>query len=826
MNILVIVVFIVATLWIVANLRAPYPAIPLLVTLLLAAIALISGFSFTLLVVAVVVATSLLLLGSAGIRRRFISKPLLQQFRRVLPPMSQTEADALNAGTVWWDGELFRGRPRWPRLLEIPRPALSPEEQAFLDGPVAQLCAMLDDWQITHHDRDLPEPVWKFIRENGFFGMIIPKRFGGLGFSALAHSAVIVKLASRSLVAAVTVMVPNSLGPGKLLLRYGTDSQKSHYLPLLARGDEIPCFALTGPEAGSDAASLSDRGVVCYQRFRGHETLGIRLNWEKRYITLGPVATLICLAFVLEDPECLLSEEKTPGITLALIPRDTQGVEIGRRHVTLDVPFQNGPNTGRDVFIPIDWIIGGQDGAGEGWPMIVESLAEGRGISLPALAVGAGKLVSRYTGAYARIRKQFGIPIGRFEGVEESLARIAGLTYQMDAARLLTLSALDAGENPSVISAIVKYHLTERYRQIVNDAMDIQGGSGICLGPGNLLGRAYQAVPISITVEGANILTRSMIIFGQGAIRCHPYILGEMAAANSEDETSAIAAFDKKIYKHSAYILGNMAQSLLLGVTRGLFTPSPASGASRRYFKQLNWMCIAFALCADVTMITLGGSLKRKERLSARLGDVLSELYIMSAVLKHFSDEGEQEEDVPLLRWACDDSLYRIQEALRALFRNLPSLPLRVLLRLLVFPTGYPYNQPCDTLGHQAAAVLIANSATRERLTQGIHISRDPEEKAGQLELALELADESERIQGILDGAQKSGLVSGNSLESLLAQSVAGGIITHEERAILNSMEQLRRRIIAVDAFEDYGKSGYRGCPSWAAFKEDPSKPR
>ncbi|MCB1858938.1 MAG: acyl-CoA dehydrogenase [Gammaproteobacteria bacterium] len=809
-----------ASIWVVGNLRAPNPAIPLLIVLWLLGIGLITGLSFTLLLCALVVAVLLLLFGSNKTRKRVLTKPLLTQFRRVLPAMSDTEAEALNAGTVWWEGELFKGRPQWSKLLKVTSPRLSAEEQEFLDGPVETLCIMLNDWHITYEAKDLPETVWQFIRGHGFFGLIIPKRYGGLEFSAHAHSCVVMKLASRSLVAAVTVMVPNSLGPAKLLLHYGSDHQKNYYLPRLARGDEIPCFALTGPQAGSDAGAVPDRGIVCYQRFQGEETLGVLLNWEKRYITLGPVATVIGLAFRLEDPEGLLGEAIKPGITLALIPRGTQGISIGKRHITLDVPFQNGPISGKDVFIPLEWILGEQQGIGNGWRMIVECLAEGRGISLPALAVGAAKLVSRYTGAYARIRRQFHKPVGRFEGVEEALARIAGLTYQMDAARLLTLAALDTGENPSVISAIVKYHLTERYRQLINDAMDIQGGSGICLGPLNLIGRAYQAVPISITVEGANILTRSMIIFGQGAIRCHPYILDELHAASEKNEETALNAFDRVLFRHGAYILGNMAQSLLLGLSRGRLSRSPVRGLTKTYFRHLNWMSSSFALCADITMITLGGSLKRKERLSARLGDVLSELYIMSAVLKKFRDDGEQPEDLPLLRWACDDSLYRIQEALRSLFRNLPFGPLGWLMRLLVFPSGFPYHQPCDAVGHDAAAVLLSNSSARERLTRGVFLSHGEGERSGQLERALNLVDAAEQIEAVLQEALKSGLITGKSLETRLDQAVAGRLITPAEREVLESMECLRREVITVDSFAAYGET-QKDFPWHSARRQD-----
>ena len=793
-------------IWVMANLRAPYPAVPLVIGLFLLWIAILTGLSLLLVVSATLVAAIVLLLASPRLRKRLVSAPLLKQFRRVLPPMSETEEVAIHAGTVWWDAELFKGRPKWDKLLSQPAPELTNREREFLDGPVEKLCGMLNDWSITHEEKGLPAEIWDYIRGERFFGMTIPRRYGGLGFSALAHSAVVMKLSSRSIAAAVTVMVPNSLGPAKLLLHYGTGQQRDHYLPRLASGDEIPCFALTGPQAGSDAGAIPDRGVVCYRTVDGSKTLGILLNWEKRYITLGPVATLIGLAFKLEDPDLLLGDDPSPGITLALIPRETPGVSIGKRHIPLDIPFQNGPIFGCDVFIPIEAVIGGRDGVGRGWSMLVESLSEGRGISLPALATGAGKLACRFTGAYARIRQQFNTPIGRFEGVEAVLARIAGLTYQMDAARLLTLGAIDSGENPSVISAIVKYHLTERYRQIINDAMDIQGGSGICLGPGNILGRMYQAIPISITVEGANILTRSMIIFGQGAIRCHPYILDELRATGESDLDQALDLFDKSLFRHVSYIIGNMTHSLLLGLVRGRVSSTPLTGPTRRYFQHLNWMSAGFALCADMVMITMGGTLKRKELLSARLGDILSELYLASSVLKHFRDQGSKNEDLPLLEWACEHSLYRIQEAFRALLRNLPFIPLRWLLRLLVFPTGYPYTAPCDSLGHKVAELLLSPSASRERLTAGIYVNKNSAEKIGQLELAMEQADAVEQIEGTLRGALKSGLIKSLSLQELVQQAVSQGILSTVEQHDFETMERLRKKVIQVDSFDDYGK--------------------
>jgi len=735
-------------------------------------------------------------------RRAWITAPLLRTFRRVMPEMSETEKTALNAGNIWWDAELFSGRPDWSRLLRQPPCRLTRREQTFLDGPVQTLCNRLDDWDITHRDQDLPPQIWEFIKQSGMFGMIIPETYGGLGFSAYAHSQVVMKLASRSITAAVTVMVPNSLGPAKLLLRYGTEAQRARYLKRLAKGEEIPCFALTGPRAGSDAGAIPDRGLVTLGDHDGKRVIGIRLNWEKRYITLAPVATLIGLAFKLEDPEHLLGEKTHPGITLALIPRETPGITIGRRHMPLNIPFQNGPIEGKDVFIPLDWVIGGAEGVGLGWHMLVECLSEGRGISLPALSTGAGKACSRYTGAYAAIRRQFGRPIGEFEGIEESLARIAGLTYQMDAARRLTLSALDSGETPSVISAIVKYHLTERYRRVVNDAMDIQGGSGICLGPDNLIGRAYQAIPIAITVEGANILTRGMIIFGQGAIRCHPFLLREFNAAGNPNPETALGEFDDALCSHLAFFLGNVARTLWLGITRGRFSRSPLQGPTKRYFQYLNWLSSAFALSADLALMTLGGALKRKERLSARLGDLLSELYIASAVLKHFHEEGARECDLPLIQWAMDDSLHRLQDTLRTLLRNLPRAPLAWLLRLLTFPTGLPFHPPGDRLDHRVAQIVLHPGEPRDRLTQGIYTTNNLSQRVGQLEQTLLAVAEAAPIRKTLRRACQAGQLRAKNRIALIEEALSIGILSEEERDKLLMAERLSDRVIQVDAFD------------------------
>ena len=723
-------------------------------------------------------------------RRRFLSDRIFATYRRMVPAMSQTEREALDAGTVWWEGELFGGRPDWNRLLAYPRPRLSAEEQAFLDGPTETLCAMLDDWRISHELLDLPPEAWQYIRDNGFLGMIIPKRYGGLEFSALAHSEVVMKLSSRCNAAAVTVMVPNSLGPAELLLHYGTDEQKDHYLPRLAMGIEIPCFALTGPQAGSDASAIPDTGIVCHGEFEGRSNvLGMRITWEKRYITLGPVATLLGLAFKLRDPGHLIGDQESLGITLALIPTATPGVVIGRRHFPLSAAFQNGPNSGTDVFVPIEWVVGGRGGIGQGWRMLMESLAAGRSISLPAQSVAAAKLAARTTGAYARIREQFNLPIGRFEGIEEALARIGGQTYLMDAARCMTAGAVDLGEKPSVPSAIVKYHLTEGMRSVLNDAMDVHGGKGICLGPNNYLGRAYQLVPVAITVEGANILTRSLIIFGQGAIRCHPWVLKEMQAANDPEPDRGAAAFDRALWAHVRFFLSNLGRSFLLGITGGKFTQVPGAPETRRYFQQLNRFAAALALLSDMSMLVLGGELKRREKLSARLGDVLSQLYLCSAALKRFEDQGRPPADLPLLTWALYSAFFKIQVAMDGVLANFPDRALAWVLRILVFPKGLTLNAPTDAMGHAVAQLLLAPSAARDRLTAGIYIPEGGGEIVGRLEVALAAVIEADAVKAAMKNDRQA-------RDGLGATETDTAAIAAVARA-----EALTRAVIDVDDF-------------------------
>lgn len=742
------------------------------------------------------------------IRQRWVTAPLFKIYRRLLPIMSQTERDALEAGTVWWEGELFAGKPDWQTLLNYPQPRLSAEEQNFLDNEVDTLCHLADDWQTTHRHQDLSPEAWAYIKARGFLGMIIPKRYGGLEFSAYAHSQVVAKLASRSSVAAVSVMVPNSLGPAELLLHYGTEAQREYYLPRLARGEEIPAFALTSPQAGSDAASIPDVGFVCKGMWNGQEVLGMRVTWEKRYITLGPICTLLGLAFRLYDPDHLLGETEDIGITCALVPRDTPGVNIGRRHWPLNAVFQNGPNWGEDVFMPLDWIIGGPKMAGHGWRMLMECLAAGRSISLPASTTGMAKLAVRATGGYARVRSQFKTPIGKFEGIEEALTRMGGYTYMMDAARMMTAGAIDLGEKPSVVSAIVKYHVTEMGRVVVNDAMDVLGGKGICLGPNNFMARAYQQIPIGITVEGANILTRSLIIFGQGAIRCHPYVLKEMAAARNTDRDQGLLEFDRALWAHVGFAVKNMFRSLGMALTGSHFVDVPENIATetRRYYQQLTRFSAAFAFLTDVSMIVLGGGLKRREKLSARLGDILSLMYLVSATLKRYEDEGRQQADAPLMHWAIWDAMFKAQNAFEGVLANFPSRSVAWLLRRVIFPLGRPYVVPADALGAQVAQRLIAPSPTRDRLTHSMYIPKTEEDIVGAIEHALEATLAAEPLEARIRNAQKDGRIQGRNAAELLAAARVTGIIGNGEVDVLGRRDALRDRVIRVDHFpQDFG---------------------
>ncbi|MDP3814035.1 acyl-CoA dehydrogenase [Pseudomonas sp.] len=736
------------------------------------------------------------------LRRKLISAPLFAWFQRVLPPMSATERDAIEAGTVWWDGELFSGRPDWDSLLAYPKAQLSEEEQAFLDGPTEALCAMVSDWQIGQQ-MDLPAEAWAHIKRHGFFALIIPQQYGGKGFSALAHSQVAMKLATRSGDLASTVMVPNSLGPAELLLHYGTEAQRNHYLPRLARGDDIPCFALTGPLAGSDASAMPDSGIICTGQWQGEQVIGLRLTWEKRYITLGPVATLLGLAFKAYDPEHLLGDEEDLGISLALVPTDTPGVEIGRRHLPLGAAFMNGPNSGKDVFIPLDYLIGGQAMLGKGWMMLMNCLSVGRSISLPAVGTGAAKFTSLVTGQYSQIREQFNLPLAAFEGIQQALARIAGNAWLMDSARILTANAVDLGEKPSVLSAILKYHLTERGRECIGHAMDVHGGKGIVMGPNNYLARAWQGAPIFITVEGANILSRNLMIFGQGAIRCHPYVLKEMALASREDQEQALLEFDELLLQHLGFAIGNAASSWLLSLGLGVFSQVPGDRISRPYFRALNRLAAAFALLADTSMMLLGGELKRRERLSARLGDVLSHLYLASAALKRYHDLGYPEHSQPMLRWAMEESLSQAEQALDKLLDNFPSKPLGCALRVLVLPFGRRHKGPSDKLDAEVAAIIGRNSGdpALEELLTGCYRPQTEQDPVGALQQAMDLLHSVQPLQKKLHQAVKDGQVQERPGQSLIEAALAAGILSSAEAHSLQQAEAARRLVINVDDF-------------------------
>ena len=743
-------------------------------------------------------------------RREKITRPALNIYRTMLPSMSDTERDALEAGNVWWDGELFSGMPDWERLMSFPAPKLSDEEQAFLDGPCEELCRMLDDWEISHERGDMSPEVWQFIKKHRFFAMIIPRQYGGLEFSAYANAMVISKLASRSTTASSTVGVPNSLGPAELLLHYGTEEQKRRYLPGLASGEEIPCFALTSPQAGSDAAAIIDSGIVCKGEWEGEEIIGIRLNWDKRYITLAPVATVLGLAFKLYDPDHLIGVEEEYGITAALIPTSTPGVHTGRRHLPLSTPFQNGPTSGKDVFVPLDFIIGGREMAGKGWKMLVELLSVGRAITLPSTAAGGGQAAAYATGAYAQLRKQFNLPIARFEGVGEALTRIAGHTYIMNAAVSVTSGAIDQGEKPAVPAAILKYHCTELGRKVANDAMDVHGGKGIMMGPSNYLGRSYMATPIAITVEGANILTRSLIIFGQGAIRCHPFVLRELYAAQDEDAERGLLEFDDALFSHVGYAISNLARAFFLALTHAKFSRVPLNTPTRRYYQNINRYSAAFALASDFAMLTLGGKLKQKELLSARLGDVLSCMYLASAVLKHFENQGRPASDLPLVEWSVRTLMYQAQEQLHSFLRNFPNRPVAFFLRCFIFPRGRTYSSPADELGRKIVDLITRSGEVRERLSQQAYTTIEPGNPIGLLQEALSLSESVAPLEQRLRQARKEGLIRAEYLGHQIEEAATAEVISEDEAARLRSYHQKLRALMAVDDFaaDEIGRVG------------------
>ncbi|WP_372964133.1 acyl-CoA dehydrogenase [Marinobacter sp.] len=763
----------------------------------------------------VLLALALLVVLPGDLRLNKLSRPLLCWVRGRLPKLSSTEEEALKSGSVDWDGELFSGKPEWNKLLDAKPAHLTSEELAFLDGPVEELCKMLNDWQITHEDYDLPENVWKFIRENGFFGLVIPKEDGGKGFSNTAHSEIVMKISTRSVSAAVTVMVPNSLGPGELLMHYGTDEQKNHYLPRLAGGEEIPCFALTSPVAGSDAGAIPDKGIVCTGEWHGKKVLGLKVTWNKRYITLAPVATLIGLAIKVYDPDHLLGEQDDIGVTCVMVPRDTDGVNAGTRHLPMNTVFMNGPTWGTDVFIPMDQVIGGQEMLGKGWTMLLECLSIGRSISLPALGTGAGKLASLATGSYAYTREQFGRSISQFEGVQEALEPIAGYTYMMDAARLLTVGMLDRGVRPAVPSAVLKYRNTDLMREVINHAMDIVAGRGVITGPRNFLARAYQAVPIGITVEGANILTRSLMIFGQGAIRCHPFIVEEIEAAGMEDQDAAAKKFDGIFYSHLAHTTRNTLRAFLLGLSKGWLETAPRHGDIQKYYRQLGRFSAAFAMMTDVTLLTVGGGLKARQRLSGRMADCLVQLYYATAVIKQWHEEGYPEDQRDLVEWCLQTCLHDLQHSMREAIIKFPVPALRWPLRFLIFPLGATgLNGPDDQLGARVAASIVNDTPVRERVSRGTFMSLDPKDPLGRVLNAYTLAQQTKDMRHRLHDAIRQrdedeldgiALLMGHQRKELVDWACAQGIVTADECPKLEEALTALYDVIRVDAFEADG---------------------
>ncbi len=732
--------------------------------------------------------------------RRKLSAKLLDVFKGIMPRISDTEQEALDAGTVWWEAEVFGGKPNWKRFHKFEKATLSKEEQEFIDGPLEELCSMINDWQITHIDRDLPPEVWTFIKEKGFFSFIIPKEYGGLGFSSYAQSRVLTKINSLSATAGSIVSVPNSLGPAELLMHYGTQEQRDHYLPRLAKAKEVPCFALTAIEAGSDAGGIPDKGVICKGQWNGEEVVGMKLTWDKRYITLAPVASILGLAFKLYDPEGLLGEEEDLGITCALIPMDTDGVEIGRRHYPLSTPFQNGPTSGKDVFVPLDYIIGGPRNAGKGWRMLVDCLSAGRAISLPSSANGGGKMASYTTGAYARIRRQFNVPVGYMEGVMEALARIAGKSYMVDSMLTFTASGIDSGEKPSVASAIVKCHTTALARDVACDGMDVHGGKAVMMGPKNYMARAYQGAPISITVEGANILTRSLIIYGQGSIRCHPYVLKEIQATQNENRKEAIKDFDKALFSHVGFAMSNKIRTFWLGLTGSLLVKKPQSDFTGRYYQRITRFSSALAFLSDVVMGVLGGELKRREMISGRLGDMLSNLYIASSVLKMYHDKGRPEHDKEIVQWALEHCLYETQMAADGVLKNFPIGWMGKLLRIVVFPLGLRLSPPSDKLSRKLARQLQEPQAMREELTHGAFKSESEASNLYKVDKALRLQLEMEPI--VKKFSQALGKRAGNhQVVPFAKEALDAGHITQDEYQLVLDAEEARLEVINVDDF-------------------------
>ena len=743
----------------------------------------------------------LALLSITAIRQAVLTGPAYRMVKSILPRISRTEQEALDAGTVGWDAEIFSGRPQWDRLFAIRKPDLTAEEQAFLDGPCEEVCRMIDDWDTRHNRMDLPPEVWQFLKDKGFFGMLIGKEHGGLGFSAQAQSQVVSKIASRSVAAGITVMVPNSLGPGELLEKYGTPEQQGKYLHRLAKGQEIPCFALTGAHAGSDAAGMRDVGVVTHGEYEGKTVLGVRLSWDKRYITLAPVATLLGVAFNLYDPDNHLGKGAEVGITLALVPADYPGVEIGRRHLPARAAFMNGPTSGKDVFIPMEFLIGGTDYAGQGWRMLMECLATGRAISLPAIGTVSIKAALRATSAYARIRRQFGIAIGMMEGVGEGLARMVKSAYQFEASRAMTAAIVDDGQKPAVISAALKYRTTEEMRGRMDDALDIHGGRAIQDGPSNYLFAGYQTVPVAITVEGANILTRTLITFAQGALRAHPYLLKEVQSAQNPDKRQGLADFDKAFSGHIGFMLRNITASFWYNITGGRFASSPVEHELKRWYRQLHRYSQSFALAGDWTVAFLGGDLKRKQMLSGRMADVFSDLYLLSTALKRYEDDGRMPEDIPVIDAIARDRIASIQKGLGEVIDNFPNPVLKFALGLLIFPFGRTARPSSDRQNYRLARSVLGHSSFRDRLTRGVYTTFDPADRTGMLEDALTKVEAAAEIEKKFFRAIKKREIERRLDRDAIADAVEKGILTHEEAEIMRAADEATDRVIKVDDF-------------------------
>lgn len=743
----------------------------------------------------------LLALSLPGVRKALITAPAYGMVKKILPRVSRTEQEALDAGTVGWDAELFSGRPDWSKLMDVRPLTLTAEEQAFLDGPVEEVCAMIDDWETRNDRADLTPEVWQFLKDNGFLGMLIDKEYGGLGFSAQAQSMIVSKIASRSVAAGITVMVPNSLGPGELLERYGTPEQKERYLGRLARGQEVPCFALTGVHSGSDAGNMRDVGVVTKGTYRGKKVLGVRLSWDKRYITLAPIATLIGLAFDLHDPDNLLGKGEKVGITLALIPRDHPGVEVGRRHYPARQAFMNGPTRGKDVFVPMDFLIGGTDYAGQGWRMLMECLSTGRAISLPAIGSISIKQALRVTSAYARIRRQFGIPVGIMEGVAEPLGELVKNAYTFEAARRLTASMVDEGQRPAVISALLKYRTTEAMRDSMDAAFDIHGGRAIQDGPSNYLFGGYMATPVAITVEGANILTRTLMTFAQGVLRAHPFLYKEIQAAQNPDRRAGIDAFDKAFAGHASFMLRNKVAAFLHGLSLNMFASSPVTHDMARWYRALHRYSQDFALVADWTTVVLGGELKRKQKLSGRMADILSDLYLMSATLRRYEDEGRIVEDKPLVEAIMRDRIASIEATFGEVFANFPNRLFANAMRFLCFPLGRHARRSSDRGNYRLVRAVLRPGAFRDRLTTGAYVSNDPDDVTGVLEDAFAKVTAAEEIEAKFVKAVKKGIVSRRLDRDAIADAVAAGVINDNEAGILRAADEATDRAIQVDDF-------------------------